>query len=145
MVRATKAKSARGVRHRTDIPEAAQAAQIAMIVMRLLHVESWQQLVELSVTEDVRRTVYLTAIQQDLIDRFAHILPMLRMSPMVTVAACPVCGRYGLQDRRPVAKACWFTLRCPGSPVKAPATEARDPDAAPRARPGSSPAGPVSG
>ena len=40
-----------------------------MIVMRLLHVESWQQLVELSVTEDVRRTVYLTAIQQDLIDR----------------------------------------------------------------------------
>lgn len=104
--------------HAPDVPEVVQAAQIAQIAMRAAKVETWDQFVG-KTDGELRALISLTADQQGILEDNRHILPYLQVSPLVTVAACSACGRYGLVSSAAVPAKCAFTLRCPGSVTKA--------------------------
>lgn len=129
MGRVRKVKPPAEVRQNRDLPEPVQAAQIALQVLKRAQCQSWSALVEKSVSADIRTIVILDQEQQDLIDRYDHLLPYLSLSPIVTVIACPVCKSYGLHDRKAAGTTCPFTLRCAGKPVKAPLTQRKAGDA----------------
>lgn len=116
------------VRHNPDAPDVCQAAQIATVIMKRLHVSNWEGVVERASTSDVREKVRLTAEQQELLDEHQNILPYLQTSPTVTVVCCTVCNRFGFQDKRNPGKSCPFTHRCAGELVKAKLTEEREPE-----------------
>lgn len=128
---AKKPKPADPIRHDDRAPGPAQAAQIALQVMKKLGCQTWKGVVELAGTTDVRTRVFLSPEQQSIIDEYANVLPYLSTSPLVTVVACPVCGRYGLQDKRSPGTKCIFTARCEGKPVKASSAPPRRAAAAP--------------
>lgn len=113
------------LRHDVTAPEPVQAAQIALLVMKKTKCQTWKGVIEKSQEMDIREKVWLQPEQQDLIDRYAALLPFLSTSPLVTVVACPVCGSFGLHDKRPPGTKCIFTIRCEGKPVKASSVEVR--------------------
>ena len=123
MVRAAKApKPVEPIRHDDTAPAAAQAAQIALLVMKRVRCQTWKAVIDLAAETDIRTKVFLSTTQQALLDQYADILPYLSTSPLVTVVACPACGRFGLQDRRSPGAKCIFTTRCEGKLVKASST-----------------------
>ncbi|WP_433673906.1 hypothetical protein [Microbacterium gorillae] len=123
MVRVAKPpKPPEPIRHDESVPGPAQAAQIALLVMKKVGCQTWKDVVEKASNTDLRTKVILSPEQQALIDEYADIIPYLSTSPLVTVVACPLCGRYGLQDRRSAGSRCIFTMRCPGKPVKGSST-----------------------
>jgi len=113
------------IRHNLTAPPVVQAAQIALIAMKKAKCANWKGMVELAAQINIREKVILTAEQQELIDRYANILPYLQTSPLVTVVACTGCGRFGFYDGRPAGAKCYFTLRCTGKLMKASAANER--------------------
>lgn len=113
-----KAKTPKVIVHSPVAPEVVQAAQIALIAMKAAGVSTWAEFVGKSDAE-LRDLVSLTADQQGILEDNRHILPHLNVKPVVTVAACNTCGRYGLVGSAAVPVKCAFTLRCTGAVTKA--------------------------
>lgn len=126
MARTKKPQPVKTFRHSADAPEPCQAAQVAILTMKALKVSKWAQVVEIAATGDVRATVTLTPVQQSLLDRYAHLLPYLRVRPLQTVVACTVCGLHGITGGTgTIPRNCYFTLGCEGQLVKASSMAAR--------------------
>lgn len=97
-------------------PRAAQAAGLALALMRAAKASSWQEL-----TGDPGRWtgLELDAEQVDLLNENGGLLTVLRLGDAtVTVAVCPTCGRFSLVADTPPST-CSMTVGCAGKPVKA--------------------------
>lgn len=113
-----KVKPPRVIVHAPNVPEVVQAAQIALIAMKAAKVHTWAEFVD-KPDSQLRALVSLTADQQGILEDNRHVLPYLQVTPLVTVAACGTCGRYGLVSSAAVPAKCGFTLRCDGAVAKA--------------------------
>lgn len=120
MVRAatSKVKPPKVITHAPSAPEVVQAAQIALIAMKASGAATWAEFVTIPIAE-LRARVTLTADQQGLLEDHRDVLPYLQVSPLVTVAACDSCGRFGLVSSAAIAAKCGYTLRCEGAVSKA--------------------------
>lgn len=123
--RAKKVKPPKVIVHAPDAPEVVQAAQIALISMKAAGVHTWEEFTERT-DEELRLAVSLTAEQQGLLEEHRHILPHLRVMPLVSVAGCDTCGRYGLVTSAAVPAKCAYTLRCAGTVSKASIVDYRN-------------------
>ncbi|MBN9214130.1 MAG: hypothetical protein J0J04_04815 [Microbacterium sp.] len=119
-----KVKPPKVITHAPAAPGVVQAAQIALVAMKAAKVHTWAEFTYRS-DQELRAAVSLTADQQGLLEDYRHILPHLQVSPLVTIAACNVCGRYGLVGSAAVPPKCGFTLRCDGAVAKASAIDYR--------------------
>lgn len=119
-----KIKPPKVIAHAPNAPAVVQAAQIALVAMKAARVATWAEFVARP-DADLRAMVSLTAEQQGLLEDNRHILPMLGVKPLITVAACTVCGRYGLVGSAAASAKCAFTLRCEGTVTKASAVDFR--------------------
>ncbi|MGN7187555.1 hypothetical protein [Microbacterium enclense] len=115
------------VLHDVNAPAPVQAAQIAFAVMAASKTATWAEAIS---TPRLADSVRLTAHQQEVIESFRFVLPNLRRrGPVVTVEACPECGRWGWSCS-PVQKRCSWTPGCSGAPVKAATTAWKPPSPA---------------
>lgn len=122
--RARKPKPAITVLHDVNATPIIQAAQIAFAVMAAAKKDSWADAIS---TEGLPSLVRLTPEQQEILETHRQVLPNLRRrSPVISVEACPACGRWGW-SASPVQKKCSWTLGCAGAPVKAAATAWKPP------------------
>ena len=115
-------KRTRTFRHHTDLPEVAQAANLALLILGAAKCSVWA---DLAITEHAREHLRLTRAQQELLDRHANLLPYLCRTPIRTIFVCPTCNRFAFIDKGTAPTRCTLTLSCDGKPVKAPATAAR--------------------
>ena len=98
--------------HDPTLPPQAQAAHIALLVLKNTKCNSWEQLAQ---SPDAQQLVRLTQSQQNIIDTYAHILPMLRSSPIRTIAVCNVCDRFALAPKTGApTSTCNLTTACMG-------------------------------
>lgn len=118
MARVAKKKPPKPVVHNPAAPPAVQAAQLGLRIMKILGVGDWKQVVALP-TETLRDKVVLTNEQQGILEGHRSVLPHLRISPLVTIAACDTCGLRALAGAAVVSQKCPYTLGCPGRVFKA--------------------------
>lgn len=121
-----KVKPPKVIRHSPSAPAPVQAAQIAIIAMKAAKVAKWSDFTAKPLAE-LRELVTLDFEQQNLLETYRHLLPHLQTSPLVTVTACPVCGRHGLAGSTTGTGRCFFTLRCAGNLVRASVLDYRAP------------------
>ena len=100
-----------------DLPETAQAASIALAVMRAIKAPVWSEVGELP------PDVVLSDDQIELLHRHAGVLSWLRLgergvSPMVSIAVCSSCGQWMPAGRSPIGQRCRMTAGCTGTPRK---------------------------
>lgn len=124
MARAALPKPPKAITHNASAPAVVQAVQIALIAMKTAKVSTWEQFLARP-DADLRKMITLTQEQQGLLEDHRHLLPYLKVTPLVSVAACNTCGRYALAGSAAVPQKCSYTLRCPGTVVKATATDFR--------------------
>lgn len=124
MARAALPKPPKAIVHNTTAPAVVQAAQIALIAMKTAKVSTWEQFLARP-DADLRKLITLTQEQQGLLEDHRAILPYLKVTPPVSIAACAKCGRYALVGSAAVAAKCSYTLRCDGSVMKATTTDYR--------------------
>lgn len=113
-----KVKPPKVITHAPSAPDVVKAAQIALIAMKTAKVYTWEEFIARPDSE-LRTMLSLTAEQQGLLEDHRHILPLLNIRPLITVAACNTCGRYGLASSAAVPVKCGYTLRCDGAVSKA--------------------------
>lgn len=118
MARAAKKKPPKAVVHNPAAPAPVQAAQLGLRVMKILGTPTWAAVIEMPDAER-RDRVVLTAEQQGILEDYRDVLPHLRISPLVTIAACDTCGHRGLAGAAAVAQKCSYTLQCSGRVFKA--------------------------
>jgi hypothetical protein len=123
MARAAAVKPPKTISHALTAPGVVQAAQVALVCMKIVKVDRWSDFIAKPI-ESLRGAIVLTAEQQSLLEEHRQVLSYLRASsPVVSVAACTECERWGLVGSAAVPKKCAFTLRCGGEVVKASATQ----------------------
>lgn len=107
-----------------ELPELAQAASLALALLRTAKVTSWTQLV----AEPQRLAkVVVDPDQVALLNRHKDTLALLRHgSPAITLAVCRTCGRFSTLSGAAASK-CPMTLGCTTEPVRV--------SAAPRTKP----------
>lgn len=99
-----------------DTPALAQAASLALALLRTSNADTWASLVA---DPAPLSAVLINPGQVELLDRFAGELTALRVGPpLITLAVCPECQRYTVVSGGP-ATSCPMTLGCAGKPVKA--------------------------
>lgn len=130
--RTSKIKPPKTFRHSPHTPEAVQAVQVAILTMKAAGVKRWSELVEKPIA-DVRAKVNLDPEQQSLLEKHAHLLRYIQISPLISIAGCDACGRYGLAASANVSAKCGFTRGCTGKVVKASSLEYKGPKAVPAA------------
>lgn len=125
-----------------DVPEVIQAAGLLLCALRRSKTESLAELC-LAVANDPDNRTYalpgspdtslitvkigLTDGQWQLILSWGSVLEPVRLGEnvRVTIAACPQCGRYAyVPSAGAMGTKCWFSVGCPGKPVKAKAARA---------------------
>ena len=117
-----------------DVPGLARAASLALAIARHCKVNSWAEFVERVAAQDEQTLLLLAGIEVDeadaaLVHRHDHVLRLLQVKPLVTVAVCPDCEQWVLVSGAAPTK-CRVTQKCPSSakPVKASiATKAKAP------------------
>jgi hypothetical protein len=110
------------IKYNTTAPPLAQAASIALAVLRAAGAKSWGEL-----GDRIPATIELAAWEHELLVEHADVLGFLRLtqktedgrSPTVTVAVCPACGEWVLASQGPAPTRCEITRGCTGKPVKA--------------------------
>lgn len=106
-----------------DLPAAVQAAGIALAILKAAKVQDWVELASLLGGRPLAEIgVELDAAQIELIDDNKDVLPFLRTSPNVTVAACRDCGEFVAVAGTPPTK-CRMTDGCTGKMLKAAAAK----------------------
>jgi hypothetical protein len=108
-------------------PPLVAAAALALGILRVTKVTTWAELVaEPSRLSDAALEV--SSDQSALLNAHRAELAPLRVSPLVTLAACPVCERWAVVSGGQPAATCSLTLGCTGHPVRASvAARAKDP------------------
>lgn len=100
-----------------------RCAVVAFTVMGRLGCHRWQGVVaRCAADQTAAGRVRLTSDQQDDLDRNAVVLGWLQDDPLITVQACPACGRWGFTAPRPASAAghaCTYTAGCRGRLVVA--------------------------
>lgn len=108
------------VLHDTTLPPQAQAAHIALLTLKTTRCTTWEQLVN---SPEAQQLVRLNQQQQNLIDTYSHILPLLRAKPVRTIAVCTHCDRFLFTANTGTAKSrCTLSPACVGQLVKVPST-----------------------
>lgn len=111
------------VKTKPGYPPLAEAAAIALAVMRAAGVGRWVEL-----GERLPDVLELTDRQHQLLADHADVLGFLRLgrrsdddtrSATVTVGVCATCGEWVLVSSGPAPTRCEMTRGCPGKQVKA--------------------------
>ena len=111
-------KAPKTVVHTPNVPSVVQAAQIAIVTMKLAKVNRWEELQARDVAE-LRSIIRWDPEQLELLQKHSSILRVLQVSPAVTVYACPACERFGFTGPGAKTGKCVFTEGCDGSLVRA--------------------------
>lgn len=107
-----------------DVPPLVRAASLALAVARHCKCASWAEFVERLAARDDEVLALLATIEVDeadsaLVAEHDHVLRLLHVKPLVTVAVCTACNGWVLVSGTPPTK-CKTTMRCEGvKPVKA--------------------------
>ena len=122
--RAKKVAARKTIRHSDTAPEAAQAAQIALVLMSVAKSPNWAGV---EASEDITKKVALTEHQQHLLEKHRGILPYLtrggREGTLRSVVVCSHCQRVMFTSTGSAPARCAMTLGCAGTPVKARSTQ----------------------
>ena len=99
-----------------DAPPLAQAASLALALLRAAKIPTWTELVD---DPAPLAAVSVSPEQLVLLNTHAGSLTSLRVGPpMVTLAVCPVCSRFTIVSGQ-AATTCPLTLGCNGRPQRA--------------------------
>lgn len=112
----------------------ARAVAIALVLLRIAKVETWDQLAEKLTAggeeaQALRESVNLPIDDLELLDRFERTLRGLRRAVgrgaaiKTTIIECTACQRWGFFAPSSMPKKCQWKLRCNGEVRKIPEAE----------------------
>ena len=108
------------IHHDETLPPIGQAAHIVLLTLKAAGCSTWAQLVE---TPEAQARVRLGREQQDLIDSYSYLLPLMKAKPVLTIAVCDACNRFLMTPNAGNAKMrCNLTSSCTGTLRKVSST-----------------------
>lgn len=102
-----------------DGPPLVQAASVALAFMRATQAPNWEAFVA-AVERDPAAlgALRVTPEQLELMNAHRDAIAIMKVdSPALTLAVCPVCGRYSVVAAQPSAT-CNLKLGCTGKPIR---------------------------
>lgn len=111
-----------GLKTKEEYGELAQAVSLGIAVLKKTRKNTWSELAEAMATDDQAlvksfHALDLTDDQFAVIDNHQAVLALVRISPPVIPAVCPVCGYFVLTNDTAPSK-CQVTASCTGKPAK---------------------------